>query len=69
VPTVCLQKEKNGEKIRINVKEEYAAAVKRLGLREGDLGLLKGSSVKGVIVGKALYEKTLDLRAAMEAVR
>jgi len=34
-----------------------------------DLGLLKGSSVKGVIVGKALYEKTLDLRAAMEAVR
>ncbi len=34
-----------------------------------DFSLLKGSAVKGVIVGKALYEKTLDLRAAMEAVR
>ncbi len=35
----------------------------------GDLGLLKGSAVKGVIIGKALYEKTLDLRSAIEAVR
>jgi len=67
VPTVCLQKEKNGEKLRINVKEEYAAAVKRLGLREGDLGLLKG--VKGVIsreraveaIEKGILRSTRDL--------
>ncbi len=34
-----------------------------------DLILLKGSNIKGVIVGKALYERTLDFKAAMEVLR
>lgn len=34
-----------------------------------DLILLRESKVKGVIVGKALYEKTLDFKQASEALR
>lgn len=47
VPTVCAQKERGGSKVQINVKEEYAAALERLGMRDGDIALLKG--VRGVI--------------------
>ncbi len=35
----------------------------------GDITRLKGTKVAGVIVGKALYEGTIDLRKAMEAVK
>ncbi|WP_292406345.1 MULTISPECIES: DNA-directed DNA polymerase II large subunit [unclassified Methanoculleus] len=41
VPTVCLQK------VSINVKSEYAAALERLGVRDSAIPLLKG--VKGLI--------------------
>ncbi|MDV2480700.1 DNA-directed DNA polymerase II large subunit [Methanoculleus sp. Wushi-C6] len=41
VPTVCLQK------ISINIKTEYAAALERLGIRDSAIPLLKG--VKGLI--------------------
>jgi len=41
VPTVCLQK------VSINVKNEYAAALERLGVRDSAIPLLKG--VKGLI--------------------
>jgi phosphoribosylformimino-5-aminoimidazole carboxamide ribotide isomerase len=35
----------------------------------GDITLLKGTKVAGVILGKALYEGAIDLREAMEAVK
>jgi phosphoribosylformimino-5-aminoimidazole carboxamide ribotide isomerase len=35
----------------------------------GDLMLLKETRVAGIILGKALYEGTLDLKEAMEAVK
>ena len=41
VPTVCLQK------VSINLKAEYAAALERVGVRESAISLLKG--VKGLI--------------------
>jgi phosphoribosylformimino-5-aminoimidazole carboxamide ribotide isomerase len=35
----------------------------------GDIMLLKETRVAGIILGKALYEGTLDLKEAMEAVK
>ncbi|MDD1674262.1 MAG: DNA polymerase II large subunit, partial [Methanomicrobiales archaeon] len=47
IPTACQQKDGSSVKVRINVKEELAGAVARLGMNGSSVSLVKG--VKGVI--------------------